>query len=120
VWPLSIAPYTVCIVPLTTSQDPNDVLMLRAQKLYDCLSEEACPDHVILDDRTYLSMGARVRDSERLGYPCTVIIGYKMGGEECEVRVRRDDGGVDTQLLTVEQVSQTVRDLYTRSVTLGL
>ena len=60
------------------SQDPSDVLMLRAQKLYDCLSEEACPDHVILDDRTYLSMGARVRDSERLGYPCTVIIGYKV------------------------------------------
>ena len=49
-------------------------------------------------------------------YMCCV----QMGGEEYEVRVRRDDGGVDTQLLTVEQVSQTVRDLYTRSVTLGL
>ena len=49
-----------------------------------------------------------------------MLCAVQMGGEECEVRVRRDDGGVDTQLLTVEQVSQTVRDLYTRSVTLGL
>ena len=60
------------------AQDPNDPLLLRAEKLYDCLSEEACPDHVIIDDRTYLSMGARIRDAERLGYPCTVIIGQKV------------------------------------------
>ena len=60
-----------------SSQDPSDPLMLRALKLYDLLSEEACPDHVILDDRTHLTMGTRLRDSQRMGYPCTVVIGHK-------------------------------------------
>lgn len=117
IWPLTIAPYTVCILPLTTSQvyiasicmangiialiyrtfimgpvyvadgisgcvicfqDPSDPLMLRAQILYDHLSEEVCPGHVILDDRTHLTMGARLRDSQRLGYPCTIVIGNKV------------------------------------------
>lgn len=59
-------------------QDPSDPLMVRAQKLYDHLSEEVCPGHVILDDRTHLTMGARLRDSQRLGYPCTIIIGNKV------------------------------------------
>ena len=61
-----------------SSQDPSDHLMLRALKLYDLLSEEACPDHVILDDRTHLTMGTRLRDSQRMGYPCTVVIGHKV------------------------------------------
>lgn len=52
--------------------------MVRAHRLYDALSEGVCPGHVILDDRTHLSMGARIRDSQQLGYPCTVIIGHKV------------------------------------------
>lgn len=64
-----------CVISL---QDPSDPLMVRAQKLYDHLSEEVCPGHVVLDDRTHLTMGARLRDSQRLGYPCTVVIGNKV------------------------------------------
>lgn len=103
-WPLSIAPFTVCVLPLTTStvrhnaiildtiihgfhhhhfimQDLGDSLMLKAHHIYDRLSDEgACPGHVILDDRTQLSMGARLRDSRRLGYPCTIVVGHKVSG----------------------------------------
>lgn len=52
--------------------------MICAQQLYDGLYEQACPDRVILDDRTHLSMGARLRESYQLGYPCTVIISQKV------------------------------------------
>ena len=61
-----------------TQEDPSDSLMVKAHQLYDRLSEEACPGHVILDDRTHLTMGARLRDSQRLGYPCTIVIGHKV------------------------------------------
>ena len=155
-------------------QDPSDSLMVRAQKLYDHLSEEVCPGHVILDDRTHLSMGARIRDSQQLNYPCTVIIGHKVtpllslslpsshlcmykdcytnfipidssfhvctecvhrvdvhiqcamivcvlqtAVEEYEVTVQREEG-VDTQSLTLNQVTQIVQDLHTLSNTFRL
>lgn len=118
-WPLTITPFTVCVLPLTTSQDPNDSLMICAQQLYDGLYEQACPDRVILDDRTHLSMGARLRDSYQLGYPCTVIISQKTPDDMYEVRLQgHTSDEMETHLLTESQVIQTVRELYTCSKTL--
>ena len=63
---------------LSWLQDPTDTFLVRAQQLYDTLSQEVCPGHVILDDHTHLTIGARLRDVKLFGYPCTVIIGPKV------------------------------------------
>jgi prolyl-tRNA synthetase len=116
-WPLFVTPFTACVLPLTTSPDPSDPLMEKAYQLYDRLSEEACPGHVILDDRTHLTMGARLRNSQRLGYPCTIVIGHKAGEGEYEVRLAKKSV-LETCLLTEDQVLQTVHDLYTLATSL--
>ena len=45
--------------------------------LYDKL-ESMYPGEVVLDDRSQLSIGERVRHIELLGYPIAVVIGSKV------------------------------------------
>src|SRR2546426_6895279 len=47
IWPISVAPYTVCITPLTTA--PESEVMKLAERIYAGLSAKGID--VILDDR---------------------------------------------------------------------
>src|SRR5437588_4675421 len=47
VWPLTVAPYTVCITPLNVA--PDSEVMKRAEQIYAALTERGV--EVILDDR---------------------------------------------------------------------
>lgn len=83
-WPVSIAPFEVCITALDIGED-NPVFAL-ARKIYSDL-EEAGVD-VILDDRD-LRPGFKFKDSELVGFPLRIAIGEKglaKGGVEFKTR----------------------------------
>lgn len=65
-WPLSVAPYQVCIIAL----DPSTIDMSRS------LLEGANVDSVV-DDRYNLSFGRRMRDAELIGYPYIAVFGKR-------------------------------------------
>uniref|UniRef100_A0A1X7TC39 Anticodon-binding domain-containing protein n=1 Tax=Amphimedon queenslandica TaxID=400682 RepID=A0A1X7TC39_AMPQE len=75
IWPVSIAPMSVCITPLGNKKDTQ--LMSKAMDLYDKL-DSRYPGEIVLDDRSQLSIGERVRHIELLGYPIAVVIGLKV------------------------------------------
>jgi prolyl-tRNA synthetase len=84
VWPLSVAPYRVCITPLNVAQD-NEV-MKRAEKIYDELSHRGID--VILDDRNERP-GVKFKDSELVGFPIRIGIGEKsLAKGEVEIKPR--------------------------------
>ncbi|KAI8140267.1 hypothetical protein BJV82DRAFT_520391 [Fennellomyces sp. T-0311] len=79
VWPGSIAPYRVCIVP---TQNNNTDLLRLAESIYDSLEDVKYAvkgkglfyDNVVIDDRKQM-FGAKMADAELTGYPFIIVLG---------------------------------------------
>lgn len=94
-WPLSIAPFEVCVVPAGSG-----VSMEEMQSVYDLLSipsNDKAILHggkthgwdVLLDDRER-SLGWKLKDADLIGYPIVVVIGRAWAKEKkVEVQCRR-------------------------------
>ena len=72
IWPVSVAPYTVCLTPLTVA--PDSAVMKLAEKIYAELSARGID--VIMDDRDERP-GFKFKDSELIGFPLRIGIGEK-------------------------------------------
>lgn len=84
VWPLSIAPYRVCITPLNVAPDSD--VMKRAETIYQELTGRGVD--VILDDRNERP-GVKFKDSELVGFPIRLGIGEKsLAKGEVEIKPR--------------------------------
>jgi prolyl-tRNA synthetase len=84
IWPVSVAPFTVCITPL--SVDPNSEVMKLAEKLYAELKAKGVD--VILDDRDERP-GFKFKDADLVGFPIRIGIGEKsLAKGEVEVKPR--------------------------------
>ena len=84
IWPLSVAPYTVCITPLGVAADGP--VMQLAEKIYAELTARGVD--VILDDRDERP-GVKFKDSELVGFPIRIGIGEKsLAKGEVELKPR--------------------------------
>ncbi len=84
IWPLSVAPYQVCITPLGIA--PESEAMKLAEKLYAELTAKGVD--VILDDRDERP-GVKFKDSELVGFPIRIGIGEKsLAKGEVELKPR--------------------------------
>jgi prolyl-tRNA synthetase len=109
IWPLSIAPYTVCITPLGIA--PESEVMKLAEKIYTELTTHGVD--VILDDRDERP-GVKFKDSELVGFPIRIGVGEKsLAKGEVEIKPR---GGV-LQLIKVEEAVDAVIKLMSKEIT---
>jgi prolyl-tRNA synthetase len=84
IWPLSVAPYQVCITPLAVA--PESEVMKLAEKFYAELTAQGVD--VILDDRDERP-GVKFKDSELVGFPIRIGIGEKsLAKGEVEIKAR--------------------------------
>jgi prolyl-tRNA synthetase len=84
IWPMSVAPYTVCITPLNVA--PESAVMQRAEQIYTDLTARGID--VIIDDRADRP-GVKFKDSELVGFPIRVGVGEKsLAKGEVEVKPR--------------------------------
>jgi prolyl-tRNA synthetase len=84
IWPVSVAPYTVCLTPLNVA--PDSATMKLAEKLYADLTARGVD--VILDNRDDRP-GVKFKDSELVGFPIRVGIGEKsLAKGEVEIKPR--------------------------------
>jgi prolyl-tRNA synthetase len=86
IWPLSVAPYQVCITPLAVG--PETAVMKLAQKIYAELTAKGV--EVILDDRDDRP-GVKFKDADLVGFPIRVGIGEKSLAKG-EVELKRRGG----------------------------
>jgi prolyl-tRNA synthetase len=109
IWPISVAPYTVCITPLSVA--PEGAVMKLAQKIYADLTARGID--VILDDRDDRP-GVKFKDADLVGFPIRIAIGEKsLAKGEVELKPR---GGVLTPIKpeeVVEKVAALIRDAMT-------
>lgn len=84
IWPLSVAPYQVCITPLAVA--PESEAMKLAEKFYAELTARGVD--VILDDRDERP-GVKFKDSELVGFPIRIGLGEKsLAKGEVEIKPR--------------------------------
>ncbi len=84
IWPLSVAPYTVCITPLAVA--PDSAVMKLAEQIYAELTAKGVD--VIIDDRDDRP-GVKFKDADLVGFPIRVGIGEKsLAKGEVEIKIR--------------------------------
>ena len=86
IWPLSIAPYEVLVVPLNIT---DEEVMQVAERYYDELSSSGID--VLMDDRK-ARPGFKFKDADLIGIPLRIVIGGKGLKEgQVEIKWRTDD-----------------------------
>ena len=81
-WPLSIAPYHVVVVPVSTN---DEIQMSTAEKIYEYLLKSGV--EVVLDDRDERA-GVKFKDADLIGFPYRITAGKTLteGLVECKIR----------------------------------
>ena len=103
IWPLSVAPYQVCITPLAVTADSQ--AMQLAEKFYSELTAKGVD--VILDDRDERP-GVKFKDSELVGFPIRIGLGEKsLAKGEVEIKPRN---GV-MQFVKIEEAVEAILKL---------
>lgn len=96
-WPLSIAPFTVAIVPMNAAKSPRAVA--ASEELYAELKAQGFD--VLLDDRNERP-GVKFADLELIGVPHRIVIGERgLDAGTFEYRGRRD---VEARELTKDEL----------------
>ncbi|KAM9241756.1 putative proline--tRNA ligase, mitochondrial [Dugong dugon] len=77
-WPGLLAPYQVCLIPPKRGSKEMAATELMGS-LHDHIAEAVPQLHgeVLLDDRTHLTIGNRLKDANKLGYPFVIIAGKR-------------------------------------------
>ncbi|NXX89406.1 SYPM protein, partial [Centropus bengalensis] len=80
-WPRLIAPYQLCFIPPKRgSKEEGEEGAALLEQLFDHLAEARphLAGDSVLDDRTQLTVGKRLKDANRLGYPYVVVAGKRV------------------------------------------
>ncbi len=101
IWPMSVAPYQVCITPLNVA--PDNAGMKLAERYYAELTAQGV--EVMLDDRDDRP-GVKFKDADLVGFPVRISIGEKsLAKGEVEVKPR---GGAVLPLQIDEAVARVL------------
>ena len=99
IWPKSISPFNLSIITIGADKDKN--IEASSRKLYKDLSQKGF--EVILDDR-HDGFGKKIKDSELIGVPLSIVIG-KNFSENNEVEIIfRDGKKIASALNKVEEI----------------
>ncbi len=92
IFPLSVAPYKVCIAALNTK---DETCMEVANKLYDELNNAGID--TLLDDRDERP-GIKFNDLDLLGIPIRITLGKKLSENKVEFKLRKETESIDLDL----------------------
>ncbi|MDF2961177.1 MAG: prolyl-tRNA synthetase [Paenibacillus sp.] len=100
VWPASLAPYHVHIIPVTSNNEEQKKL---AESIYQQLLQLNI--EVLLDDRDE-RLGVKLKDSDFIGCPVRIVVGKDAVNSRVEFKHRTD---TESRLLTVEEALQLLQ-----------
>ena len=111
-WPLSVAPFHVCITPLNVT--PGNPCMVTAEKIYDELVAQGL--EVLLDDRDDRP-GVKFKDADLIGIPLRIGVGEKsLAKGEIELKPR---GGTLTAVRTEDAVAKALEWIRSQPLKVG-
>jgi prolyl-tRNA synthetase len=95
-WPVSIAPYRICIV-IANTQDETQAAM--GERLYESLNARY-PGDVLLDERDERA-GVKFKDADLMGFPVRITVGKMASESQVELKLRTEK---DVQLVQESQI----------------
>lgn len=83
-WPFKLAPFKICVIPPKSGskeQTPKvqEICKILPQQLTSIDGIENCD--LVFDDRTNLTIGKRLIDARKMGYPFVIVIGEKTASD---------------------------------------
>ena len=106
VWPLSVAPYHVSVIPVNIKDEEQ---MKVAEEIYNKLTELGI--EVIMDDRNERA-GVKFKDSELIGIPMRITVGKKIADNQVEFKLRN---GGENEVIDIEDVYNKVREEFIKN-----
>lgn len=81
-WPLQLAPYTLCLIPPKNGSHEESVALQLMDDILKCIHDIGLPrNDLIIDDRTYMTIGKRMQDCNALGFPFVIVFGRETAKE---------------------------------------
>jgi len=103
VWPVSIAPFQVIIIPINYKEEK---VKICANRIYDELKDAGLD--VLLDDRDE-SAGIKFNDSELIGIPFSIVIGERgLKKGIVEIKIRESGKAIEANK---EEIKSTILSL---------
>lgn len=100
VWPLSVAPYKVIIIPVAM-KDENQVK--TAEDIYNKLTELGID--TLLDDREERA-GVKFKDADLMGIPVRITVGRKINEGKLEFKLRSSE---DNEIIDINNVFDRIK-----------
>ncbi|CAD7014272.1 probable proline--tRNA ligase, mitochondrial [Ceratitis capitata] len=74
-WPTLLAPFDVCVIGAKQGSREEQAANRVQNDFCSSLGGVCKEEDILIDDRSYLTIGKRLLDSKRMGYPIIVVIG---------------------------------------------
>ena len=103
IWPKSIAPYQVCVVPVNHKDEQQ---VAEAEAIYNRLLDMGI--EAIIDDRPERA-GVKFKDCDLIGIPVRIVVGKKIGEGVVEFKERTKP---EAELKTVEEALEAAVQFY--------
>ncbi|PRR80922.1 proline--tRNA ligase [Clostridium vincentii] len=103
IWPLSVAPYHVVVVPVNIKDEEQ---MRIAEAIYTSLKKLGV--QVLMDNRNERA-GVKFKDSELMGIPMRITVGKKINEGSVEFKLRSES---DNELIKIEEVCDRVKEEF--------
>ncbi|MBE3593267.1 MAG: proline--tRNA ligase [Thermoanaerobacter sp.] len=105
IWPMSVAPYHVIIVPVNVFNEAQNRV---AEDIYAALQKEEI--EVLIDDRD-LRAGVKFNDADLLGIPIRITVGKKVDDGIVEIKLREKEEAEEVKIFdVVEKVKNTIKE----------
>ncbi len=113
IWPVTLAPYKVIIVPVDFNSEP---LKKVAEDIYKQLRQNKID--VLLDDRDERA-GIKFKDADLMGIPYRITVGEKnLQNGNVELKARKDDK-TKTELIKTENIVEYIKSKIQESLKNG-
>ena len=86
-WPGLLAPYQVCVLPPKKGSKVVALTGLAEELALGLGSLPGLRGEVVLDDRTQMTIGKRLKDASQLGYPYVVVVGQGVAEQQPQFEV---------------------------------
>lgn len=105
VWPLSVAPYHVSVIPVNSKDEEQNKI---SSEIYEKLLSMGV--ETLLDDRNERP-GVKFKDSELMGIPMRITVGKKITDGEIEFKLR----DAEMEVIKLEDVYAKVKEQFVKN-----
>ncbi|XP_036332070.1 probable proline--tRNA ligase, mitochondrial isoform X1 [Rhagoletis pomonella] len=115
-WPTLLAPFDLCIIG--AKQGSKEEKVAHEIEHQFCLSlNGVCSDEeVLIDDRNYLTIGKRLMEAKKMGYPMIVVISGKSDGTAPKLELHLKHATMEVELSealsVISQYTRRKQKLY--------